>query len=313
MLLVSGLPGLSVSHFGEPDWGGAGHPTSWNQIAPDFARSFENIDTFLASGRKSGSMGIINTIWTDDGQMLMRMTWPGMAYGAAAGWQSTPIDRKGFFSEYARLMYSRTIAPEVAAALDDLTASELAAQKVLGDDSMLAFWVNPFDPALYKKSAANQDVLKQTRLLAEDAIEHLDQALSLGGDRGTLSNLLFGAELLDYAGQKFQTAPELSALWRGLGARRPKDDVWWNEWDSQVAYQDHSRLIDLLDAITELRRTYQQEWLAEYTAYRLDSALTRWDAEADFWRKLQVRFVDYSKRSHAGDALPALETLIPKD
>jgi hypothetical protein len=285
----------------------------WNQIAPDFARSFENIDTFLASGRKSGSMGIINTIWTDDGQILMRMTWPGMAYGAAAGWQSTPIDRKGFFSEYSYLMYPRTIAPEVAAALDDLTASALAAQKVLGDEPMLAFWVNPFDPAMYKKCAANQDVLKQTRLLAEDAEEHLDRALSAGGDPVTISNLLFGAELLDYAGQKFQTAPELSALWRGLGARRPRNEVWWNEWESQVSYQDHSRLIDLMDAITELRRTYQKEWLAEYTPYRLDSALTRWDAEADYWRKLQVRFLDFSKHSHEGEALPALETLIPKD
>jgi hypothetical protein len=29
--------------------------TSWNQIAPDFEHSFENIDTFLAVGRTSGA------------------------------------------------------------------------------------------------------------------------------------------------------------------------------------------------------------------------------------------------------------------
>ena len=68
-----------------------------------------------------------------------------------------------------------------------------------------------------------------------------------------------------------------------------------------------------MDAITELRRTYQQEWLAEYAPYRLDSALTRWGAEADYWRQLRVRFVDFSKRSHEGENLPALETLIPKE
>ena len=163
------------------------------------------------------------------------------------------------------------------------------------------------------KCTANQDVLKQTRLLAEDAEGHLDRALSLGGNPVTISNLLFGAELLDYGGQKFQTAPELDALWRALGPKRPQDNAWWNEWDSQASYQDHSRLIDLIDAITELRRTYQHAWLAEYTPYRLDSALTRWDAEADYWRKLQVRFVDFSKRSHEGETLPPLETLIPND
>jgi len=287
--------------------------TSWNQIAPDFARSFENIDTFLAAGRKSGSMGIINTIWTDDGQMLMRMAWPGMAYGAAASWQSTPIDHQGFFPEYARLMYPPKVAPEVATALADLTGSELAIQKSIGDDSMLVLWANPFAPSVYKKCSANQEALKRTRLLAEDAMEHLDRALAMGGDPVTIGNLLFGAELLDYAGQKFQTAPELDAMWRRLGPKRPKDEVWWNEWNSQVSYQDHSRLVDLMDAITELRKSYQSEWLAEYTPYRLDSALVRWDAEADFWRKLQVRLDSFSNRSREGDALPALETLVPKD
>ena len=60
---------------------------------PDYARSFENIDTFLASGRKSGAMGLMNTIWTDDAQNLLRTAWPGIAYGAAAAWQSSPVDR----------------------------------------------------------------------------------------------------------------------------------------------------------------------------------------------------------------------------
>jgi hypothetical protein len=105
---------------------------SWNQIAPDFLRSFENIDTFLAAGRKSRALGIVNTIWTDDAQTLVRMSWPGMAYGAAAGWQSTPMDRKAFFSEFATLdrtpsfLDPASVAPEVAAALDDIAGSEVA-------------------------------------------------------------------------------------------------------------------------------------------------------------------------------------------
>jgi len=287
--------------------------TSWNQIAPDFARSFENIDTFLGAGRKSGAMGIINTIWTDDAQMLMRMTWPGMAYGAAASWESTPMDRKGFFSEYSHLVYPPTMAPEVATALEDLSRSELEIQKVLGGETMLALWRNPFIPETYKKCADNAQALRQARLLAEDAAEHLARALSLGGDSITLNSLLFGSELLDYAGEKFQTAPELDAMWRRLGARRPNDEVWWNEWSSQVTYQDHSRLVDLMDAITELRTAYKSEWLAEYTPYRLESALARWDAEAEYWRQLQARLDAFSNRSHEGEVLPPLETLVGKN
>ena len=118
---------------------------------------------------------------------------------------------------------------------------------------MLALWRDPFAAAMLKQSADHLGDLRQTRLLAEDAATRLDQALSEGGDPATLQCLLVGSRLLDYAGERFQTAPELEKMWRNVGPRRPKDDEWWNDFESQVTYQDHSRIIDLMDAITELR------------------------------------------------------------
>jgi hexosaminidase len=283
--------------------------TSWNQIAPDFDTTFENIDTFLAAGRKSHAIGLMNTIWTDDGQMLMRMAWPGIAYGAAAPWQSAPMDKATFFSDYARLMYPPAVASEVAAALDDLRKSESVLQKVLGGETMIALWRDPFDPQILKKCTADQSDLRQTRLLAEDAQEHLDHAISLGGDRTTLESLLFGSRLLDYAGQKFQTPPELEDLWRKLGPTRPADEAWWNEWESMTTYQDHSRLVDLMDAITELRPQYRSAWLAEYAPYRLESAIGRWNAEYEYWRRMQYRLLTFSESSREGDKLPPLSSL----
>jgi len=282
---------------------------SWNSVTPDFLLSFDNIDTFLAAGRKSGALGLINTIWTDDAQMLMRMTSPGMAYGAAAAWQTGPMDHGTFISDYARAVYPPTVATEAALAIDDLARSEAELQKVLGDETMLALWGDPFAPSTLKKCRENRDHLRQTRLLAEDAEERLDRALSLEGDPGTLSSLLFGSRLLDYAGQRFQTAPELQDMWRRLGPRRPKDEIWWNEWSSQVTYQDHSRLVDLMDAITELRAAYRSEWLAQYRPYRLESALGRWDAEFEYWRRLQARLEAFSQSSREGDTLPSLESI----
>ncbi len=284
--------------------------TCWNQVMPDYARSFENIDTFLASGRKSGAMGLMNTLWTDDAQNLLRAAWPGVAYGAAAAWQSSPVDRQNFFAGYSELTYPSAVAPEVAQALKDLEASELALQKAIGDDTMLALWRDPFAPAMLKQSTDHLGDLRQTRLLAEDAATRLDQALSEGGDPVTLQCLLVGSRLLDYAGERFQTAPELEKMWRSLGPKRPKDDEWWNNFESQVTYQDHSRIIDLMDAITELRPQYRAAWLDEYTAYRLDSALVRWDAEAEYWRELQDRFRTFSDSSHEGQSLPPLETVV---
>ncbi len=283
---------------------------SWNSVTPDLVQSFDNIDTFLAAGRKSGAAGLMNTIWTDDAQMLMRMTGPGIAYGAAAAWQTGPMDRGAFINDYARAVYPPTVATDAALALEGLARSEAELQKVLGGETMLALWGDPFAPSTLKKCAEKREHLRQSRLLAEDAEEHLDRALSLGGDPATLSSLLFGSRLLDYAGQKFQTAPELEEMWRRLGSQRPKNEVWWNEWSSQVTYQDHSRLVDLMDAITELRSAYRSEWLAQYTPYRLESALGRWDAEYEYWRRLQARLEAFSQSSHEGDILPSLESIV---
>jgi hypothetical protein len=284
--------------------------TCWNQIMPDYAWSFENIDTFLAAGRKSGTLGLINTLWTDDAQNLMRTAWPGLAYGAAAAWQSTPLDRQDFFSNYSELTYPPAVAAEVARALKDLEGSEQALQQVIGRDTMLALWKDPFAPAMLKQCANHAEDLRQTRLLAEDAVVRLDRALSEGGDPITLKCLLFGSRMLDYAGARFQTAPELEAMWLNLGPHRPKDELWWNEWESQVTYQDHSRLVDLMDAITDLRPQYCSAWLEEYAPYRLDSALGRWDAEYQYWRALQERLVIFSQSSHEGLLLPPLETIV---
>jgi hexosaminidase len=283
--------------------------TSWNSVAPDFIRSFDNIDTFLASGRKSGASGIMNTIWTDDVQMLMRTTYPGMVYGVAAGWQSAPPDHSGFFGEYASLTYPASIAPDVSSALNDLARSEVELQKILGNETMLALWTDPFAAPMLGKCAAHREELRKTRLLAEDAEEHLVGALDAGGDPATLNSLLFASRLLDYAGQRFQTAPELEDMWRKLGPKRPKDEVWWNEWGSQVTYQDHSRLVDLMDAITELRGAYRSEWLTEYAPYRLGSALGRWAAEYEYWRQLQARLEAFSQNSREGTMLPPLASL----
>ena len=284
--------------------------TAWNQIAPDFDRSFSNIDTFLDAGRKAGTLGIINTIWTDDAQMLMRDIWPGMAYGMVASWQAEPVERARFFSDYTKLALPAAAAPEAAAGLGSLARAETALQSVLGDGTMLALWDDPFAPARLKRDTEHYQDLRQARLEAEDAEEHFMRARALGADTEWLRSLLVAARLLDYAGEKFETPTDLVNLWRALGSKRPAGDEWWDMWESQVVYQDHSHLTDLMDAITELESQFKAQWLAEYLPYRMASALGRWDAEYEYWRALQVKMARLAETLHEGDPLPPLESLI---
>jgi hypothetical protein len=145
---------------------------------------------------------------------------------------------------------------------------------------------------------------------AEQAEVALLHAKRLGADPETVNSLLIGSELLDYAGEKFQTPLDLAAIWNKFGSTRPDAQRWWNEWESQVTHYDHSYVTDLMDRITDLKPAYRAEWLEAYKPYRLGSALGRWDAEYQYWRGVHERLRHFNESTHPGDPLPPLNDVI---
>jgi hypothetical protein len=77
-----------------------------------------------------------------------------------------------------------------------------------------------------------------------------------------------------------------------------------------VIEQNHGRIIDLMEAIGELREDYRSAWLSEYTPYRLATALGRWDGEFQYWRAMQERLRAFSRTRKDGDPLPPLQRVI---
>lgn len=298
------LEQLHIPHVVQPG------VTSYDDITPDNDTTFENIDTFLAAGRHSGAIGLVNSVWADDAQLLFRMSLPGIAYGAAAPWQSVPMDRTNFFSNYARQMYSASVAADLGSALAHMTMAQTAIKKLLGEQSMFGLWEDPFFPTWYNSLAQHRDDLHQTRMHAEEAEALLLKAKKLGVDPETVNSLLLGSELLDYAGQKFQTPLDLTAIWDKFDSKRPNADRWWNEWESQVTHYDHSCVIDLMDRIADLKPDYKAEWLAEYAPYRMGSALGRWDAEYQYWRGVHEKLRHFNDSTKAGDPLPRLNEVL---
>ena len=282
---------------------------SWAEVAPDFSTTFENIDTLLAAGRKSGALGMMNTVWTDDGQVLLQQSWPGFAYAAVAAWQSAPVRRAEFLPEYSRLTYSAAAAGEISDALSEMNAAELRLQAVFGEQTMSKFWADPFWPGVLDNLKKHREDFRACRLHAENAQEHLYRAMASGDKSEDLPSLLVGAQLLDYAGMKYLYALEISDSWAALPARPTKQQLA-DVLSQNIAFQVHSRTEDLMDAISQLKEPYRQAWLAQYTDYRLPTALGRWDAEYEYWRRAQSRLQHLSAGFHDHDALPSLQALI---
>jgi hexosaminidase len=281
---------------------------SWDEVAPDFDLTFNNIDTLLIAGRKSGALGLVNTVWTDDGQMLMQMSWPGMTYGAAAAWQSRPMNRKQFFETYSEGMYSNEAAPRMARALTELNAAERSFQAAVGQESMAAVWSDPFGGHRMEQVKGHREDLRQCRLHAEKAEEYLYQARALQETAAGLPTMLVGARLLDYGGMKYLYALEMADSWATLPAHPLKAQLA-DVMSQGIASQVHSRTADLMDAIAGLKGPYRREWEKQYTDYRLETALGRWDAEYEYWRRAQARLEQFEGAFHDYDGVPPLEDL----
>jgi hexosaminidase len=282
----------------------------WSEIAPDYGMSFENIDTFVAAGHKSGALGVMNTIWSDDVQMLKRPAWPGIAYGAAAAWQQRPMDRAHFFDSYAAREYPPGAAVSVASALRHMAESETALQTVLGQQTMIALWGSPFKSRTLEQATAHSADLRRSRLSAEAAERDWLRAIEQGADAPSAQSYIVECRLLDYAGLKFQYGVEITEQWKLLGPH-PDSDRLGNDFDNIVISQQHGKLPDLMETITELKPQYAQAWLEEYTPYRMAAALGRWDAEYEYWRRLQANLFEMLDDYKPEKGLPPFESLLP--
>ena len=282
--------------------------TSWNQIAPDFTLSFENIDTFLLAGQRSHSMGLLNTLWTDSGQNLLQLAWPGMAYGAAAAWQHAPMQPQTFFADYSRIQYSPQIAEHFAAGLSQLDAAESSLQHAIGDETLVAIWEDPFTKSSLDAMKGKGEDLHQARLEAEGALEHFYAIKKAAGDTPQIDSFIVAAQMIDLTGMKFQYAGEIAETWKSIPAHPTREQLL-DVIVQGISNQTHSRCMDMMDAFTETRENYRQAWLQQYTPYRLGTALGRWNAEYLFWEHAQANFESVRTRFKTGQTLPTLQEI----
>jgi hypothetical protein len=283
----------------------------WDEITPDYARTFPNIDGFVADGRKYGALGMVNTGWTDASQVLYRMARPGMAYGAVAAWQTEPVDRARFFADYAAALYSPRARGEVAAGLGALAKAQQRLQAVLGRETAFRIWDDPLTPARLERLGGRGAALREVRLLAEEAEENFARARAAGEPEASLPALMLGARMLDYAAMKYIYALEIAGYFKTLGFRPTRADVqFYLGWGASA--RNHGRVMDLMDEISDLRDVYRTAWLREYTDHRLNSVLGRWEAEYEYWRRFQTRVWDVLHQFQDGDTLPGLEELRPR-
>jgi hypothetical protein len=282
----------------------------WNELFPDYHRSFFNINGLTATGRKFHTLGMLNTTWADSQQTIYRLTYPGIAFGAAAAWQPEPVNTNTFFRDYCAVVYP-VAAAEIASALDELSTAEEIFERVLHEDTQSAFWSDPLAPSHLKKLQAGEPEVRRARLLAESAQERVQRAMRISADP-TLKSLLLAARLFDYLGMKSLYAVEWADYFRQL-KENPRKELVQLYIGNQMNSTTYGMLTDLREMISELREQYREAWLDQATPFRLQSALYRWDAEWNYWTAVQRLLTQQVLQGwKEGEPFPPLESIRPK-
>lgn len=283
----------------------------WNELFPDYHRSFFNLNELTATGRKFNTLGILNTTWTDSRQTIYRLVYPGIAFGGAAAWQPERVNTNSFFRDYCAVMYPAAVAAEIAPALEELSTVEEIFENVLQNTTQSAFWADPLAAGHLKKLRAGEAEVRRARLLAESAQERVQRAMRISSDP-TLKSLRLAARLFDYLGMKSLYAVEWAEYFRQL-KENPKKELVQLYIGNQMNSTTYGMLTDLREMISELREEYRAAWLEEATSFRLQSALYRWDAEWDYWSAMQRLLVQQVFQGwKEGEPFPSLESIRPK-
>jgi hexosaminidase len=259
---------------------------NWNQVWPDLDVAFVNVRNFVRDGQKLGAMGMMNTMWNDDGESIYAMAWPALVFGAAAGWQAGESDIDDFKNDYDWAFYRNqdSTFAEVLANLDS-GHQALANQHIVTETDEL-FWADPFTQ---EGAALMQKILPAAgdmRLQAEHALESLyrnhDKAHA---NQATLADMTLGAWRWDTLGMKAEFTQEINQFY--WDAFQNQTDAGRVDSDLAEITDTNARLEDLRDATTRLSQMYREAWQREYSPFWLDNVLLRYDTLArEFQKKI---------------------------
>lgn len=258
----------------------------WNRVWPDFDMGLRNIQGFVADGQRAGSVGMLNTVWDDDGEGLFLEDWYGVLFGAAASWQPGSSDIAQFQQAYGPVFHG-----DASGKIDEAQRALIAAHQALEraglEDARDAyFWMDPWSPQGQEIAAKMLPVSAEVRLDAERALTLLAQAKAAGPLRHpeALDAMDLGARRIDFLAFQFQTARQIADTYRRLynGQKDPAISAHVAR-DLYFLSGVNGRCEDLRDGYNYLRSRYSDVWLAENRPFWLSIVTARYDAAARRW------------------------------
>ena len=243
----------------------------WGNVWPNMSVASVNISNYVRDGAALGTMGMMNTVWVDDGENLGAYNWHGLLWGAECSWsparplkgeaakEDLRVRSRAFDRSFDALFFG---APDVAATLyrfDSLRSMPIRGIVTDGAvwTSMLEIYPGEVDAAAV---ALNERVVREAAAL-RSALEILRAKALL--HKEVLDAAVFAADRVAFTGKKNIVRAELAKTMRsptGSNIIRTKE-----------------LMRELFEELHGLKNTYAVLWDRENRGWWRDRVLAKYD------------------------------------
>ncbi len=273
--------------------------SNWNQVFPNLDHAVKNIINFVRDGQTSGSIGMMNTTWDDDGETLFEMTWYGIVLGAAAAWTVAPLDIEDFDRAFDWAFF-RSDGDEFVQGIRALGS----VNNLLGvGTTNELFWRDPFTSGFQTQARFLAEKIKEMRMLAEDVDEtFLTKQHRARRNRSMIPVVRFAAQRFNHMGRRMQVVEKLSRdYWEAYLNLGDRGKVRRLRAHSGAIYNS---MREMAEELATLRESFREQWLAENRPYWLDNVLARYDRAMMIWLDKSKALEEVRRNYEATSILP---------
>jgi hypothetical protein len=276
---------------------------NWSKPAPDFDVAVTNTGRFVAEGKRQGALGMLNTVWFDDGESLFDVVWYPVLYSAAAAWAGADVPRAQFDAAYDWAFYrleGRAFA-DATAKLGQIHA--LSRKAGLEDAANGYLWLDPYSRHGAQIYSRLLPQAPQMRILAEQAATAVIENRSRCRlHTNTLDFLEFAARRMDWLGMKVEFCDEITAMYRDAREHITEAPRVFHDLEYIGGLDGHT--VDLRDMAGERKRQYRSLWLASSQPYFLEGVSALYDRELIYWLDKGTRVEEARSQYRQHHTLP---------
>jgi hexosaminidase len=243
----------------------------WGQVWPNMSNALINISNYIRDGSKLGAIGMMNTVWVDDGENLFHYNWHGLLWGAECSWnppqplsgEDATNDReariRSFHRAFDTLFFGTPGVTETLLLFDSLRT--LPVRDVVTDRAVWSSMLEQYPEEISEEAEEDNE---RARLEAERLTVTL---------QGLKTQVNHNVEMLDAA--LFASRRVLFTVKKNI-ARIVLARAIASGQGTDIARAE-TLLSDLLSDLHKLKAEYVTLWLRENRGWALDRVLAKYD------------------------------------